>query len=95
MQPIGLGARDSCGWRPGFASTGMTWTKRSVPMEAGLVWSIQKRRRNEGGFPGADRIKPNCPTAPARVRIGIKPEGRAPAREGTEILSASGETSAS
>ena len=60
-------------------------------MEAALTWSIQKRRRSEGGFPGAEQIQRQIAEQPARVRVGIKPEGRAPAREGTEIRSIAGE----
>ncbi len=59
-------------------------------MEAALTWSIQKRRREEGGFPGAERILAELRDGPARLRVGLKPEGRAPAREGTEIRSREG-----
>ena len=55
-----------------------------------MSWSIQKRRRVEGGFPGAVRIQRELREGPQRVRVGIKPDGRAPAREGTEIVSESG-----
>ena len=60
------------------------------PVEAGLVWSIQKRRRIEGGFPGAKRIQEALTNGPGRVRVGVRPDGRAPAREGTEIVSGDG-----
>ena len=60
------------------------------PVEAGLTWSMQKRRREAGGFPGAERIQKELREGPPRVRVGIKPEGRAPARDGTEILEPSG-----
>jgi aminomethyltransferase len=60
------------------------------PVEAALVWSMQKRRREEGGFPGADRIRRELAEGPARVRVGLLPEGRQPAREGTEIQDAEG-----
>jgi aminomethyltransferase len=52
---------------------------------------MQKRRRSEGGFPGATRIQDELAHAPKRKRVGIKPDGRAPAREGAEVLSSSGE----
>src|SRR5436305_7577343 len=55
------------------------------PVEAALTWSLQKRHRLYGGFPGAERIQRALAEGPARLRVGIKPEGRAPAREGTEI----------
>jgi aminomethyltransferase len=60
------------------------------PVEADLAWSISKRRRAEGGFPGAARIQRELAQGPARRRVGILPDGRAPAREGTEIVDASG-----
>ena len=63
----------------------MTSTRTTSPVEAELVWSIGKRRRSEGGFIGAERILARSPTGPTRKRVGIKPEGRAPAREGTVI----------
>ncbi len=59
-------------------------------MEAALSWSIQKRRRVEGGFPGAERIRTALAEGPERVRVGMRPDGRAPAREGTEIVSPDG-----
>jgi aminomethyltransferase len=60
------------------------------PVEAGLTWSIQKRRREEGGFPGAPRIQAEIANGPSRVRVGLKPEGRAPAREGAVITTPEG-----
>ena len=56
------------------------------------MWSMSKRRREEGGFPGAERIQRELRDGPSRVRVGIKPEGKAPAREGTEIVDAGGNT---
>jgi len=60
-------------------------------VEAGLLWSIGKRRREEGGFPGTERIQAEITGGPKRRRVGILPEGRAPARENTEILGAGDE----
>ena len=59
--------------------------KRQSPVEAGLAWSIGKRRREVGGFPGAARVAAELAGGPARRRVGLKPEGRVPAREGAEI----------
>ena len=61
---------------------------RSV--EASLVWAMQKRRREEGGFPGAGIIQRQLAEGPSRLRVGILPEGKAPARAHTEITDASG-----
>lgn len=88
---IGLGARDSLRLEAGLCLYGHDIDATTSPVEADLVWSIQKRRRTEGGFPGAVRIQKELMDGPARRRVGIRPEGRAPAREGTEILSAGGE----
>ena len=91
VQPIGLGARDSLRLESGLCLYGHDIDTTTSPIEAGLAWSIQKRRRIEGGYPGAARIQAELANGPSRKRVGIRPEGRAPAREGTEILSASGE----
>jgi len=82
---IGLGARDSLRLEAGLCLYGHDIDTATSPVEAALTWSIQKRRRAEGGFPGAERIQREIAQGPARLRVGIKPEGRAPAREGTEI----------
>jgi len=91
VEPIGLGARDSLRLEAGLCLYGHDIDETTSPIEAGLIWSISKRRRTDGGFPGADRIKREIERGPARKRVGILPDGRAPAREGTEIMSAQGE----
>jgi aminomethyltransferase len=90
VKPIGLGARDSLRLEGGLCLYGHDIDTTTSPIEAGLIWSIQKRRREEGGFPGADRIKAEIAGGVARKRVGIKPEGRAPARDGTEIVDDAG-----
>ena len=87
---IGLGARDSLRLEAGFCLYGHDIDTTTSPVEAALTWSIGKRRREEGGFPGAERIQRQLRDGAARLRVGIKPDGRAPAREGTEIRSAEG-----
>jgi aminomethyltransferase len=91
VAPIGLGARDSLRLEAGLCLYGHDIDEATSPIEAGLAWSIQKRRRSDGGFPGAARIQRELRDGPARRRVGIRPEGRAPAREGTEIRSVGGE----
>jgi aminomethyltransferase len=91
VQPIGLGARDSLRLEAGLCLYGHDIDETTSPIEAGLAWSIQKRRRREGGFPGAKRIQDELAHGPKKKRVGIRPDGRAPAREGTEILSPGGE----
>lgn len=85
VKPIGLGARDSLRLEAGLCLYGHDIDLTTSPVEAALTWSIQKRRRLEGGFPGADRICREIAEGPARLRVGLKPEGRAPARDGTEV----------
>jgi len=91
LKPIGLGARDSLRLEAGLCLYGHDIDETTSPIEAGLIWSIQKRRRNEGGFPGAKRIQGELANGATRRRVGIRPDGRAPAREGTEVLSPTGE----
>jgi aminomethyltransferase len=90
VKPIGLGARDSLRLEAGLCLYGHDIDETTSPIEAGLNWSIAKRRREEGGFIGAARIQKELAQGVGRKRVGIKPEGRAPAREGTEVQSLDG-----
>ncbi len=90
VRPIGLGARDSLRLEGGLCLYGHDIDETTTPVEAGLLWSIQKRRREEGGFPGADIVRSQIAEGVARKRVGIKPDGRAPARDGTEIVDENG-----
>jgi aminomethyltransferase len=91
VQAIGLGARDSLRLEAGLCLYGHDIDETTSPVEAALVWSMQKRRRSEGGFPGANRIQAELVSGPSRKRVGIRPDGRAPARDGTQILSLLGD----
>jgi aminomethyltransferase len=62
------------------------------PVEAGLTFSIGKRRRKEGGFPGADRVLRELTQSPARLRVGLRLEGRAAARTHMRIADVAGNT---
>jgi aminomethyltransferase len=90
VKAIGLGARDSLRLEAGLCLYGHDIDTSTSPIEAGLTWSIQKRRREEGGFPGAARIQREIAEGAPRIRVGLKPEGRAPAREGTIITTPDG-----
>lgn len=90
VKPIGLGARDSLRLEAGLCLYGHDIDEETSPVEADLVWSISKRRRAEGGFTGAERITREIAQGPKRKRVGIKPEGRAPAREGSVITDEAG-----
>jgi aminomethyltransferase len=89
--PIGLGARDSLRLEAGLCLYGHDIDESTSPVEAGLAWSIQRRRRAQGGFPGHARIRRELEHGPSRRRAGIRPDGRAPAREGAEVLAPSGD----
>jgi aminomethyltransferase len=90
VKPIGLGARDSLRLEAGLCLHGHDIDETTTPVEAGLTWSIGKRRRTEGGFLGAPLILEQMAQGPLRKRVGILPEGRAPARENTDIIDAKG-----
>ncbi|WP_417693448.1 glycine cleavage system aminomethyltransferase GcvT [Roseibium sp.] len=85
VSPIGLGARDSLRLEAGLCLYGHDIDQSTSPVEGNITFCMQKRRREEGGFPGADRIQSELKDGPGRIRIGLKLEGRAPAREGAEI----------
>jgi aminomethyltransferase len=90
VKPIGLGARDSLRLEAGLCLYGHDIDETTSPVEADLAWSIGQRRRTEGGYPGAYRIGRELTHGAARRRVGIRPEGRAPAREGAVISDESG-----
>jgi len=81
----GLGARDSLRLEAGLCLYGNDIDKTTTPIEAKLAWVIGKRRREEGGFPGAGIILEQLKTGTQRKRVGIKPDGKAPARAHTII----------
>ena len=92
VAPIGLGARDSLRLEAGMCLYGADIDETTSPVEAGLSWAIQKARRTggarAGGFPGAERILRELNEGPARLRVGLLPEGRAPMRAHTPLFDA-------
>ena len=90
VAPIGLGARDSLRLEAGMCLYGHDIDETTTPVEGNLTWAIQKARRasgaREGGFPGAARILGELANGPSRRRVGLRPEGRAPMREGTVVF---------
>jgi aminomethyltransferase len=88
--PIGLGARDSLRLEAGLCLYGHDIDTTTTPVEGALEWSIQKSRRRggarAGGFPGADKILVQLEQGAPRRRIGLRPEGRAPVREGALLF---------
>lgn len=85
VEPIGLGARDTLRLEAGLCLYGHDIDETTSPAEAGLEWAIGKRRREEGGFPGAARIQRELREGASRRRVGMRPQGRAPAREGCPV----------
>lgn len=90
VMPVGLGARDSLRLEAGLCLYGSDIDTATTPVEASLSWILGKRRRAEGGFPGAAVIQKQLAEGPARLRVGIQPLGRAPARAHTEITDENG-----
>lgn len=90
VAPIGLGARDSLRLEAGLCLYGHDLDQTTSPVEGNIAFTLGKRRKEEASFPGAMRILSELQAGPRRLRVGLKPEGRAPAREGTEIVDASG-----
>jgi len=90
VRPAGLGARDSLRLEAGLCLYGHDLNPDIDPVTANLSWTVAKRRRDEGGFPGAERILRILAEGAPRRRVGLRPEGRVVAREGTEILDSAG-----
>lgn len=85
VEAIGLGARDSLRLEAGLCLYGHDIDENTSPVEGNITFCMQKRRRENGGFPGAERIQRELADGPSRIRIGLRIDGRAPAREGAEI----------
>ena len=90
VKPAGLGARDTLRLEAGLCLYGNDIDETTTPVEAGLAWTINKRRRAEGGFPGAEIILRQLAEGPARRRVGLRLDGRAPARAGAVIVDGHG-----
>ncbi|MFY9641550.1 MAG: glycine cleavage system aminomethyltransferase GcvT [Rhodomicrobium sp.] len=88
--PIGLGARDTLRLEAGLPLYGQDMDEAISPVEAGLSFSIGKRRRAQGGFPGAERVFRELSEGAGRLRVGLKLEGRAAARTGMKVADAAG-----
>ncbi|MCC7273092.1 MAG: glycine cleavage system aminomethyltransferase GcvT [Alphaproteobacteria bacterium] len=90
VKPIGLGARDSLRLEAGLCLYGHDIDTTTTPIEAALAWVIGKRRRAEGGYPGHAVVADQLKNGTRRRRVGLVPEGRQPAREGTPLTDAAG-----
>jgi aminomethyltransferase len=90
VAPAGLGARDSLRLEAGLCLYGNDIDELTTPVEAGLTWVIAKRRRSSWDFPGATAIRDQFEHGAVRHRVGIRPDGRAPARAQTDIVAGDG-----
>lgn len=90
VAPAGLAARDSLRLEAGLCLYGHDIDLTTDPVEAGLAWSIGKRRREAGGFPGFARISAAIDNGPARRRVGLLPQSKAPLREGATLFAPDG-----
>ena len=90
VSPAGLGARDTLRLEAGLPLVGHELTEATTPAEAGLGWSIPKRRRADGGYPGAELIATQLSDGPPRLRVGIAAEGRRPIRDGAVLRAPNG-----
>ena len=88
--PAGLGARDSLRLEAGLCLYGNDIDELTTPVEANLAWTVAKRRRETKDFPGAVAICDQLAHGPTRLRVGIRPDGRAPARADTAIAAEDG-----
>lgn len=85
VKPIGLGARDSLRLEAGLPLYGHDLSPDHSPVDADLLFAVNKRRRSEGGFIGAERVLRDLAEGTAQVRVGLSLEGRQAAREGAEV----------
>jgi aminomethyltransferase len=85
VKPCGLGARDSLRLEAGLPLYGHDLDTNTSPIEGDLGFAISKRRREEGGFPGASIILDHLANGPICKRVGLAVDGRMPVREGAEL----------
>lgn len=86
VRPAGLGARDSLRLEAGLPLYGHDLDASIDPVSAGLAFTISPRRRQTGGYPGAERIGELLASGPERLRVGLELPGRQPSREGAPVL---------
>jgi aminomethyltransferase len=86
VKPIGLGARDSLRLEAGLPLYGHDMDPSIDPVEGNAAFAISKRRREERGFNGADRILKALAEGPVRKLLGLSVEGKMPVREGAPVF---------
>jgi aminomethyltransferase len=83
---IGLGARDSLRLEAGLCLYGHDLNESISPIEAALMWTISKRRREEGGYLGSKIVDSHIAQGVVQKRCGFIAEGKLPVREGAEVF---------
>ncbi len=86
VKPVGLGARDTLRLEAGLCLYGHDLDEHTTPPQARLFWTVGKRRRETADFPGAAAILAEREQGPAQLRVGLRPEGKAPVREGATLI---------
>lgn len=96
VEMIGLGARDSLRLEAGLCLYGHELSPEISPVEAGLLWALSKTRRADGlrpgGYIGADKLMSSIANRVDRKRVGLKPQGKMPVREGAELVDENNKT---
>ena len=94
VEAIGLGARDSLRLEVGLCLYGHDLDSNTTPIESSLLWALSKVRRSDGeragGYPGAEIIERQLAEGVSRKRVGLLAQGRAPVREGAELVDGEG-----
>ena len=94
VAPVGLGARDSLRLEAGLCLYGHDLDANTSPVESSLLWALSKSRRADGaragGYPGAQVILEHIAHGVRRKRVGLRPTGRVPVRDGADLVDASG-----
>ena len=96
VMPIGLGARNSLRLEAGLCLFGNDMDAATTPLEAQLMWAIQKVRREggarAGGFVGAEALFAQMQRGVGRMRVGLQALERIPVREPAALEDAQGQS---
>lgn len=90
VKPCGLGARDTLRLEAGLCLYGNDLDDTTTPIEADLVWTMPKLRREAGDFIGAGPVLAQLADGPSRIRVGLAAEGRRPVRDHTLLRASDG-----
>jgi aminomethyltransferase len=90
VQWVGLAARDSLRLEAGLCLHGHDIDASTDPVSAGLMWAIPKSVRGKGGFVGAGALARKIAAGATEKRVGLRPEGRQPVRDGAKLFTDDG-----